>query len=374
MKGRNPRMRKLLLAATACAALGAAAGTASAQDVIKLANGNPVKGRISRLTSKDLTYSEGGKAVTLRRGEYTEVVLADPPPSLPRANTARGEQRWEKAFAWYEEALKEVASNKRPDLHKQFIFWDWADALKGKGDADGALNMLQRLRKECGDCHLRPDAFRRALEFAKAKGATPYRAILEEMRAEPEPLGGEAELELANIAFTGAAYEEALGLFTKLSAKPEAAYAAAARLGIFRCLKALQKTADLEALCQKVLADKGDGAPALAQAAAAWTARSMLLKAGKDKAKVRDAFLIAARAIAVGPPDRRDEAEDYVEALRVAAKCSSILGETAAGAEQKAEYRSRAAGYLTEIVRVYKGSKWEESAQQELKELGVEDK
>lgn len=374
MKGRIPRMRKLLLATSVCAALGAAAGAASAQDVIKLANGTSVKGRITRLTSRDLAYTDGGKNFTLQKAEYTEVVLADPPPSLPRANTARGEQRWEKAFAWYEEALKEVASNKRPDLHKQFIFWDWADALRGKGDADGAMNMLQRLRKECGDCHLRADAYRRALEYAKAKGATPYRAILEEMRAEPEPLGGEAELELANIAFAGAAYEEALALYAKLSAKPEASYAAAARLGVFRCLKALKRTADLEALCQKVLADKGDGAPALAQAAGAWTARSMLQKAGKDKAKVRDAFLVAARAIAVGPPDRRDEAEDYVDALRVAAKCAAILGENSAGAEQKAEYRARAAGYLTEIVRVYKGSEWAESAQQELKELGVEDK
>jgi tetratricopeptide (TPR) repeat protein len=367
-------MRNLRIAAAVGAIWGAAAGAASAQDTIKLANATTVQGRITKLTSKDVTYVAGGKSITLPRSEYTDFIFSDTPPSLPMANTAAAEQRWEKAFAWYEKALTEATSGKHRDLHKQFVLWHWAEALRGKGDTDGALAMLQRLRKECGDCHKRPDAYHKALEYAKGKGAATYQAILEEMKAEPDPLGGEAELELAGIAFAGGNHDEALALYTKLSGKSDGFTAGAAKLGVFRCLKALKKTADLDALCQKVLADRGDGTPALAQAAGAWVARTMLQKAAKDRVKVRDAFLVAARAIVVGPPDRRDEAEDYVDALRVAARCSAILGETAAGAEQKAEYRARAAGYLTEIVRVYKGTEWAESALQELKELGVEDK
>jgi hypothetical protein len=48
------------------------------------------------------------------------------------------------------------------------------------------------------------------------------------------------------------------------------------------------------------------------------------------------------------------------------------LAAEAAKAEDKQEYKSRAEGYLTEIVRAYKGTPWAEAAQLELQALGVQ--
>ena len=111
--------------------------------------------------------------------------------------------------------------------------------------------------------------------------------------------------------------------------------------------------------------------PSLQQAAGAWAAGSLLEKAGKDRAKIRAAIMAAGKAIAIGPPERKEEAEDYVAALRVAAKGYAAYAAEAASAEHKQEYKARASGYLMEIVRAYRGTPWAESAQLELSTLGV---
>ncbi|HTF56740.1 MAG TPA: hypothetical protein VK661_05855, partial [Planctomycetota bacterium] len=273
----------------------------------------------------------------------------------------------EKAITLFQDALKEIETKKLREINKARIFYHWALHLRDRGDVEGAQAMLSRLRKECGDCHLRPVSFSRSIEIARRKGVEAHKAILQEMKSEPEPLAGEAEMGLADLAFTGGNYDEALAGYSRISGN-----SAEAKLGIFRCLKALNKTADLEAFAKKVLEDR-TAAMSLQQAAGAWSAGSLLEKAAKDKPRVRDAILAAAKAIAIGPPERKEDAEDYVSALRVAAKGYAALAADAAKPEQKQDYKTRAVAYLTEIIRVYKGTPWAESATQERQSLGVQD-
>jgi tetratricopeptide (TPR) repeat protein len=366
---------KLLNGAAVAAALLAGAIAASAQtDTIKLVNGTIVKGKVIRAGAQTVTYTDAtNKTQTLKTSDIGEdgIVFGDEPPSLPRAKVASGEGKAEKALTLFQAALQEIETKKLREINKAPLFYQWSIFLRDRGDVEGALAMFSRLRKECGDCHLRPHSYWKSIELARRKGVEAHKAILQEMKAEPEPLAGEAEMALADLAFTGGTYEEALPIYTRLSGNSGASYVAEAKLGVFRCLKALRKTADLETFAKRVLDDR-TAPPSLQQAAGAWAAALLLEKAAKEKPRVRDAILAAAKAIAIGPPEKREDAEDYVSALRVAAKGYALLAVDAPKPEQKQEYKSRASGYLTEIIRVYKGTPWAESAEQEKQALGLQ--
>jgi tetratricopeptide (TPR) repeat protein len=233
--------------------------------------------------------------------------------------------------------------------------------------------MLKRIRTECGaDSWWRPQSWRKSVDIAKGQGIEAQKAIYDEMKSDPEPLGSEAEMGLAEIAVARNENDEALALYQKVGANTSSPHAETAKVGAFRMLKTLKKTGELDSYSQRLLSDSTTS-PALQQAAGAWVATSLLEKAGKDRGRIRGAIQAAAKAIAMGPPYGRDDAQDYVAALRVAAKGWALLGADAKP-EVKEEYRQRALGYLTEIVRAYKDTPWAESAKLEMQALGASEK
>jgi tetratricopeptide (TPR) repeat protein len=355
-------------------ALLALAGAGWAQDVVKMRSGTELKGKVTVLNSKNVSIAEaGGKASTLKSDDVATVTLGgDVPPSLQKADQAVAEGRIERALNLYPAALEEIAKKTSRDLHKQFVYWNWADALRLKGSPAEALEMLRKLRSECTDCFLRPSSFDRSLDIARPKGDEMVEAVLNEMKGEPDPVGGKAQMEIARMKFSKGSYEEASSLYSKLSSAAGTVYANDAKLGYLRCLRLLKKTDDLESQCKQILADRTSSGPSLLQAAGAAYCSIQLPKVEKDKTKLRELLMTCIQSIALGPPSAKDEGEDYALGLLVTAKCYSILGKDLEKQEAKDEYRNRAISYLKEIRSVYKGSAMAEQAQKELVAIGEE--
>jgi tetratricopeptide (TPR) repeat protein len=365
---------KLRIVAAVAAVFLAGTGVASAQekDTVKKADGE-IKGKITRASWQTVVIVEApGKTHTFKGSDVTDIIFGDEPINYRRAVKKWHEQVPDAAAQFFEDAMKDVEAKKLRPENKAPILLSWGLFLQERGNADAAMEKLKRVRTECGDSWWRPESFRRSIEIAKAKGVEAHKAVLEEMKSEPEPMGSEAEMGLADLSFARGEYDQALSVYTRVSENAASTYAETAKLGAFRTLKTLNRKAELEAFCAKLLADP-KAPPSLQQAAGAWSAGSMLEKAGKDKAKVRAALFAAGKAIAMGPPERKEEAEDYVAALRVAAKGYVTLAAGAANADHKQEYLARASGYLREIMGAYKGTPWAEAAQLEFQSLGVAD-
>ena len=356
----------------AAMALGLAAA-AEAQDVIRLKSGTEVKGKVTAMTSQSVTYTEaGGKVSTAKREDVVSVDLGDKPPSLVKADQALAEGKFDRAINHYPGALEEIQQKKARDLHTQFVLFSWAQALNQKNSPSEALEMYRRLRNECKDCWLRPESFQRSMEIAKAKGGDAYENILKEMKAEPEPVGSQAELELAKIKFTAGDFDSARPLFDKIAANPASPFAGDAKLWSLRCIRGLKKMDELESACTRILADKSTGTPGLLQAAGAALAEIQLKKSEKDKTKWRDILMLCLQSIAQGPPSGKDEAEDYVLALMVGARCYVLISNDAEKAEAKEEYKNRAITYYKEVQRGFSRSSLAEAATKELVALGAE--
>ncbi len=366
-------MKSLISGAVAAALLAGAAAASAQQDRIVKADGVEIKCRITRATWQTVMYTPApGKSETLKGTDVAEIYFGDEPEALKSAKNAyMNEKKPEKAATRFEEALKEIETKKLRAENKAPLFLHWGLFLAERGDIPASLAMLKRIRTECGDSWWRPDSYRKSLEVARSKPEE-YKAVLEEMKAEPEPMASEAKMSLAELATAKSEHDEALRILNEVAGNTSSPYAEVAKLGIFRILKTQKKNADLDAYCQKIQNDAA-ASPSLQQAAGAWVAGALLEKAGKDKTKIRNALFAAAKAIAMGPPERKEEAEDYVAALRVAAKGYAAMAEDLTKPEQKQEYKTRASGYLMEIVRAYKGTPWADAAQLELQALGVKD-
>ena len=359
-----------LLAAAISVALAAAA---EAQDVIRLKNGSEIKVKVTALTSQSVTYSEGaGKISTAKKDDVLEVILGDPPPSLGKADAALMASKYDGAINNYQQALEELGQKKAREIHKQFILYRIAQALFLKGSPNEALEKYRQLRNEVGDSWLRSDSFQRSLEIAKTKGGESYEGILKEMRGEPEPVGSQAELELAKLKYTAAEFDAARAGFEKVASNSSSPFAGEAKLFSLRSLRGLKKMDELEAACKRILDDKGPNPPALLQAAGAWIADLQLKKNEKDKTKWRDVLMTCIQSISLGPPTDKDEAEDYALALVTGAKCYVLMSNASDKAEAKEEYKTRAIGYYTEVKRAFGKTSVAEVAQKELVALGAE--
>jgi tetratricopeptide (TPR) repeat protein len=290
---------------------------------------------------------------------------------MGKADAAMAASQYDKAINNYTPALEEIAQKKARELHKQFVIFSWAQALALKGSPNEALEKYRQLRNECGDCWLRADSFQRSLELAKVKGGDAYEGILKEMKGEPEPVGSQAELELAKLKYTGGDFDAARQGFDKVASNAASPFAADAKLFSLRCVRGLKKLDELETTCKRILDEKTANPPALVQAAGAWMADLQIKKFEKDKTKWRDILMICIQAIALGPPAGKEEGEDYALALLVGAKCYVLLGNANEKAEAKEEYKTRATTYLTEIKRGYGKSPIAELAAKELVALGA---
>ena len=349
------------------------AAAADAQDVIRLRSGTEVKAKITAMTSTSVTYSEaGGKVSTAKKEDVVSLDLGDKPPSLVKADQALAEGKYDRAINNYPGALEEIQQKKARELHKQFVLFSWANALNQKNAAAESLEMYRRLRNESGDCWLRTDSFQRSMEVAKAKGGDAYEGILKEMKSEPEPVGSQAELELAKIKYAGGDFDSARPMFDKVGSNAASPFAADAKLWGLRSIRAQKKMDELESACSRILADKAAASPGLLQAAGASLADIQLKKNEKDKTKWRDILLLCIQSIALGPPSGKDEAEDYTLALMVGAKCYVLIGNDNEKAEAKEEYKNRAIAYYKEVHRGYSKTPMAEAAMKELVALGAE--
>jgi tetratricopeptide (TPR) repeat protein len=361
---------KGLLAAAMALGLAAAA---DAQDVIRLRNGSEVKAKITAMTSQSVTYSEAaGKVSTAKKEDVVSLDLGDKPPSLIKADQALAEGKYDKAINHYPAALEEIQQKKARDLHKQFVLFSWANALNQRNSPAESLEMYRRLRNEGGDCWLRADSFQRSMEVAKGKGGDAYEGILKEMKSEPEPVGSQAELELAKIKYTGGDFDSARPMFDKVGSNAASPFAGDAKLWSLRCIRAQKKMDELESACTRILADKAASTPGLLQSAGASLADIQLKKSEKDKTKWRDILMLCVQSIALGPPAGKDEAEDYTLALMVGAKCYVLIGNDNEKAEAKEEYKNRAIAYYREVQRGYSRTPMAEAATKELVALGAE--
>jgi len=347
------------------------AAAAEAQDVVRLRNGTEVKAKVTAMTSQSVTYSDAGKVTTAKKEDVSSVELGDKPPSMGKADAALAQSQYEKAIAQYGPSLEEIAAKKARDLHKQFVIFQWAQALALKGAPGEAIEKYRQLRNECGDCWLRADSFQRSLEHAKAKGGDAYENILKEMKGEPEPVGSQAELELAKLKYTGGDFDAAKASFDKVAGNPASPFASDAKLFSLRCVRGLKKMDELESTCKRILEEKTSNSPALVQAAGAWMADILLKKNEKDKTKWRDILMVCVQAIALGPPAGKEEGEDYALALLTGAKCYVLMGNANEKAEAKDEYKQRATAYLTEIKRGYAKTAAGPLAEKELVALGA---
>jgi len=365
-------MKRALTATLATAlALGLAAA-AEAQDVVRLRSGTEVKAKVTAMTSQSVTYTEGaGKVSTAKKEDVSAVELGDKPPSMAKADAAMAASQYDKAINHYAPALEEVAAKKARDLHKQFVIFQWAQALALKGSPGEAIEKYRQLRNECGDCWLRADSFQRSLELAKVKGGDTYETILKEMKSEPEPIGSQAELELAKLKYTAGDFDAAKISFDKVGGNPASPFAADAKLFSLRCIRGLKKMDELESTCKRILEEKTANPPALVQAAGAWMGDILLKKNEKDKAKWRDILMVCVQAIALGPPAGKEEGEDYALALLTGAKLYVLMGNANEKAEAKDEYKQRATAYLTEIKRGYGKTAVGPLAEKELVALGA---
>jgi tetratricopeptide (TPR) repeat protein len=346
---------------------------AEAQDVIRLKSGSEIKVKVSAMNSQSVTYTEAGKApTTAKKEDVISVELGDKPPSMGKADAAMAAGQYDKAINNYGPALEEIAAKKARDLHKQYVLFSWAQALTLKGSPNEALEMYRRIRNEGGDCWFRADSYQRSLEIAKGRGGDAYEAILKEMKAEPEPVGSQAELELAKLKYTAGDFDSARAGFEKVAANAASPFAGDAKLFSLRSLRGLKKLDELEGACKRILDDKAPNPPALLQAAGAWLADIQLKKVEKDKTKWRDVLMICVQSIALGPPAGKDEAEDYALALVTGAKCYVLMGNANEKAEAKEEYKTRAVAYYTEVKRAFSKTAAAETALKELVALGVD--
>ena len=207
------------------------------------------------------------------------------------------------------------------------------------------------------------------------KGGDAYERILKEMKSEPEPVGSQAELELAKIKYTGGDFDSARReASTRSRSNPASPFSADAKLFSLRCIRGAKKIDELESACKQILERQG-GAPARRSPGAPaprWPT-IQLKKSEKDKTKWRDILMICVQAIALGPPAGKDEGEDYALApgdRRQAA--TSSWATTNEKAEAKEEYKSRAVAYYTEVKRgVRQDAHAPRSRQKELVALGV---
>src|SRR5262249_18735457 len=153
------------------------------------------------------------------------------------------------------------------------------------------------MRNEGGDCWLRAESFQRSMEIAKTKGGDSYESILKEMLAEPEPVGSQAQMELAKIKYTGGDFDAARAMFDKDAANPASMFSGEGKLWSLRCIRSQKKMDELESVCKSILGDKNLSTPGLLQAAGASLAEIQLKKGEKDKTKWRDILMICIQSI-----------------------------------------------------------------------------
>ena len=358
------------IAVAACFAWSAHAGAQQEGDSIILKDGNKeVKCKVTSATMQGVQYTEGGKAKSLPPEQVRDIFLtADEPESLRKANLASDQKNWDKAIPLYIAALEDVDKQKCRTMQREFVLFNLANAQLHKGSADDALQTLKRLRKECKGGWMTRKSYDFSMDVARKKGEAELMEVLAEMKTEPQPLGGEAELQIARSKYAKQDYKGAQEIAARLSRTSGQPYVSTAKVLSIRCLRALKDMAGLKTVCEEVMANKATAEMSLLQAAASGLGDILMA----DPSNRREALLAYAQAIAMGPPPKEEGSDDYASALYNAAKCYLALA-TAPKVKEEVlkDYRARAVLYFRETVENYKTSAWGKPAETELASLGL---
>jgi tetratricopeptide (TPR) repeat protein len=343
----------------------------AAQDVIKLQDGTEIKGKITGLDADVIAYTDAkGAAAKVKNEAVKEYVLSDTPTEYRKACAAMTQRDPAKAIKDCQAALDVVAKGKARGLHKQFIYLKMAQAQSAKGDHDAALEPLQKLRQECGRCRVRSESFRESLRIAKQKGGGAAEAVIGEMKSEAEPTASLADLEAGKLKFERSEFDGAAEAFKRVADKTGNPHAGEAAAWTIRCLQRANKTDELAKFCEQSLAVGAAAPPILIQAAASALGHVALAQAEKDKTKVRDAVVLFAQAISVGPPAKGEPPDDYARALLGAARGHELMSAGLTDSSAKQDYVKRAVDYYKEVAGAYPGTEWAKSADTELTRLG----
>ena len=361
--------RALALLAVLCAAR---AGL-EADDSVRLQDGTAIGCEIVRLGRSAIVYREGTKESSVEYAKVASWTLDSPPARLRQGDAALAARDHEGALAAYRGALAEIEAGKAREVHRQFVYRKIASAANAGGDAAAALEALKALRERCGDCRLRDDSYAQGIDIARSmKDSAALEALLLEMRSEPEPLRGQADLELARARYEASRFEEALSLFGDLASRTGQPYVPEAVMGRIRTLRALERTSDVMTAARAAL-DAEAAPPALIQAAGAALGEALLLEEAKiaeaGGGPCRDAYLAFAKAISAGPPSSEEGAGDYGRALVGGARASLLLSRRAKREAEKGALRKRAAGYWVEASTSYSKTGAVMAAAKDLAEL-----
>jgi len=343
-----------------------------ADDSIRLQDGTAIQCEIVRLGRAAIVYREGAKESSIEYAKVASWTLDSPPARLRQGDAALAARDQEGALAAYRGALADIEAGKAREVHRQFVYQKIASAANASGDATAALEALKALRERCGDCRLRDDSYAQGIDIARSvKDRGALDALLLEMRGEPEPLRGQADLELARARYEASSFEEALSLFGDLAARSGQPYVSEAVMGRIRTLRALDRTSDLVTAARAAL-DAEAAPPALIQTAGAALGEALLLEAKAAEAGAgpcRDAYLAFAKAISAGPPSSEEGAGDYGRALVGGARASLLLSRRAKRETEKGALRKRAAAYWAEASTSYSKTDAVKAAGKELEEL-----
>jgi hypothetical protein len=350
------------------ACLCALAAGLDAQDSIRLQDGTTVACEIRSLGRSGIRYREGGKESAVEYSKVASWTLDSPPARLRQGDAAHAARDHEGALAAYRGALAEIDAGKAREVHRQFVYAKIASAASARGDTAAALEALRALRDRCGDCRLRDSSYQQSIDIARAaKDRAALEAVLLEMRGEPEPLRGRADLELARARYEASSHEEALSLFSALAERTDQPYAPEAAIGRIRTLGALKRTELLVAAARSAL-ESDSAPPGLIQAAGA-ALGDALLAGPADARPLRDAHLAFAAALSAGPPSSGEGAEEYAAALVGGARVSLLLSRAAGKEAEKQALRRRAASYWAEASAAWSRTEAVKAAAGELAEL-----
>lgn len=342
----------------------------AADDVVRPKNGPELKGKITRLEIDGLTIEAGGATKTLRVEEVAGFTLGDTPKKQMEAEAAMSARDYDRAIAAYTSALGELKPG-RGDIHRQFIYQGLLRALKAKGD-DAAADTVLKFLKECPKAWNYAEVAREGIETAKAKGNdAKAREIVNAMRAAADPMKGFGAIEYARMQIASKDYSGAQSTLSAIVGNKNQPYATEAQVWMIRALRGKKDTSSLEPMCRGILGAK-DAAAALVQTAASGLGDALMEKAkGGDKAALREAMVAYAQAIAIGPPAKDQPPDDYASALLHLAKCYILAGQGAGKEGAPENAKSRAMGYLAEVVGKYPRTEWSAAAEKELAALGV---
>lgn len=323
-----------------------------AQDTVTLRDGKTETGRVKSADYEGLTLENKGQAKTLEWSTVASIAYKDPPEDFSTAKDSFDQSKWDEALAGFDKvkADSKVRAPIRQDAH----FYA-ATCQIAKQSWDGAIAAFDALRKdfpksrylmEAGEGYV--TAFSAKNDFAGASKALD--TLSNEAVVAGVPQGFNATVSLLKgrlLEGQGKTTEAAAayGVAEKASGAPLVVLQQA-RLGQARCLLALKKHSEAEALFRKL---SNEDAPSLVLAGA-WNGLADVWyhdAATKGETEKVERYYEAAfaymRGVVQYGPGPGESAREYKRSLEGSVKAFEALATLEKNADRKAVYKQRLA-------------------------------